>query len=50
MDIARIQYELKELLGFPVDVLTPRALPDRFREQVIREAIDFTAYISRQHR
>jgi predicted nucleotidyltransferase len=29
MDIARIQYERKELLGFPVDEFTPRALPRR---------------------
>ena len=37
-DIAKIQVELKELLGVAVDVLTPRALPDKFREQVILEA------------
>jgi hypothetical protein len=37
-DIAKIQVELKELLGVAVDVLTPRALPDKFREQVIQEA------------
>jgi predicted nucleotidyltransferase len=37
-DIAKIQVELKELLGVTVDVLTPRALPDKFREQVILEA------------
>ena len=37
-DIAKIQFELKELLGVAVDVLTPRALPVKFREQVILEA------------
>ena len=37
-DIAKIQFELKELLGVAVDVLTPKALPDKFREQVILEA------------
>ena len=37
-DIAKIQVELKELLGVAVDVLTPRALPDKFREHVIQEA------------
>jgi hypothetical protein len=37
-DIAKIQVELKELLGVAVDVFTPRALPDKFREQVIQEA------------
>ena len=38
MDIAAIQYQLKELLGIPVDVLTPRALPDHFRASVLSEA------------
>jgi len=38
MDIAAIQYELKQLLGIAVDVLTPKALPDSFRAQVIKQA------------
>lgn len=38
MDIGAIRYELKELLGVPVDVLTPRALPDSFRNRVLQEA------------
>ena len=38
MDIAAIQYELKQLLGIAVDVLTPNALPDKFRNQVIEQA------------
>lgn len=38
MDIAKIQYELAQLLNVTVDVLTPRALPDKFRDQVINEA------------
>lgn len=37
-DIGAIRYELKELLGVTVDVLTPKALPDRFREAVLKEA------------
>jgi predicted nucleotidyltransferase len=37
-DIAKIQIELKNLLGITVDVLTPCALPDKFREHVIHEA------------
>lgn len=37
-DIGAIRYELKELLGIPIDVLTPRALPDKFRQQVMKEA------------
>lgn len=38
MDIAAIQYELKQLLGISVNVLTPNALPDTFRNQVIGQA------------
>ena len=38
MDIARIQLELGRLLQVTVDVLTPRALPDKFRQQVVQEA------------
>jgi hypothetical protein len=37
-DIGAIRYKLRELLGVEVDVLTPNALPDRFREKVLREA------------
>jgi hypothetical protein len=39
LDIGAIRYELKALLGVDVDVLTPRALPDSFREQVLAEAV-----------
>jgi len=38
MDIAKIQVEVAQLLNVPVDVLTPKALPDKFRDQVMREA------------
>ena len=38
MDIAKIQVEVARLLNITVDVLTPRALPDKFRDQVISEA------------
>ena len=38
MDIAKIQVEVARLLNITVDVLTPRALPDKFRDQVINEA------------
>ncbi len=37
-DIGAIQHELSELLGVSVDVLTPRALPEHFRQQVIEQA------------
>jgi len=39
MDIAAIQVELEKLLGVKVDVLTPRALPDKFRAAVVDEAV-----------
>jgi predicted nucleotidyltransferase len=38
MDVARIQVELEKLLGVAVDVLTPKALPDKFRGAVLAEA------------
>ncbi len=38
-DIAKIQIEISKLLQVNVDVLTPKALPDKFREKVIREAM-----------
>jgi hypothetical protein len=38
-DIGAIRHELRTLLGVPVDVLTPRALPDKYRESVLAEAI-----------
>ena len=39
MDIGAIRHELRKLLGVPVDVLTPKALPDSFRTQIIAEAV-----------
>ena len=39
MDIGAIRHELKILLGLNVDVLTPRALPDSFRDQVLKEEV-----------
>ncbi len=38
-DISAIRIELRKLLGVPVDVLTPNALPDKFRAAVIAEAL-----------
>lgn len=38
-DIGAIRHELLQLLGLPVDVLTPKALPDRFRATVLAEAV-----------
>lgn len=37
-DIGAIRAELTELLGVEVDVLTPGALPDRWKQEVMREA------------
>jgi len=37
-DLGAIRYKLRNLLGVPVDVLTPGALPDKFRQAVIAEA------------
>jgi uncharacterized protein len=37
-DIGVIRHELLQLLGVPVDVLTPNALPEIFRAKVIAEA------------
>jgi len=39
LDIGAIRHELRELLGVKVDVLTPRALPDRTRDEIIAGAI-----------
>lgn len=38
-DIGAIRLELHALLGVPVDVLTPNALPDQFRLGVMSEAL-----------
>lgn len=37
-DIGAIRHELLQLLGMPVDVLTPKALPEKFRAAVLAEA------------
>lgn len=37
-DIGAIRHELLQLLGVPVDVLTPKALPEKFRSAVLSEA------------
>ena len=39
MNVAASQVELQQILGVPVDVLTPKALPDTFRSPVLSEAI-----------
>lgn len=37
-DVSAIRVELRRLLGVRVDVLTPDALPDKFRAAVLAEA------------
>ena len=39
MDVAAIQVELERLLRVSVDVLTPKALPEKFRDLVVSEAM-----------
>ena len=38
-DLGDLQVELEELLGVPVDLLTPQDLPIKFRQQDLQEAI-----------
>lgn len=38
-DIGAIRHELGSLLGVPVDVLTPNALPAKIRSAVLAEAL-----------
>lgn len=38
-DLGGLQVELEELLGVPVDLLTPGDLPPKFRDRVLAEAI-----------
>jgi predicted nucleotidyltransferase len=37
-DIAALRVELSDLLGVRVDVITPKALPERYRDAVLAEA------------
>jgi len=39
MDVAAIQIELERLLGVTVDVYTPKALPEKFRDRILAEAL-----------
>ena len=38
-DLGGLQMELEEILGVPVDVLTPGDLPAKFRDRVLAEAV-----------
>lgn len=39
LDIARIQNQLQRLLGVSVDVVTPKALPEKFRDRALAGAV-----------
>jgi|SRR5918998_2645695 predicted nucleotidyltransferase len=39
LDLGGLQVDLEEMLGVPVDVLTPGDLPAKLRDQVLQEAI-----------
>ena len=38
-DLGAIADELQSTLGVPVDLLTPRALPEKFRAAILAQAI-----------
>lgn len=38
-DIGAIRHELMQLMGISVDVLTPQALPEKFRAAVLAQAL-----------
>jgi uncharacterized protein len=38
-DVGAIRWELRKLLGIAVDVVTPRALPDSFRAEILTSAV-----------
>lgn len=39
LDLARLQLELESTVGVKVDLLTPKFLPESFREKVLAEAV-----------
>lgn len=39
LNLGALQVELEQLLGIPVDILTPGDLPVKFRDQVIKDAV-----------
>lgn len=39
LDLGGLQAELEATLGIPVDLRTPRDLPERFRAEIVREAL-----------
>lgn len=39
LNLGALQVELEQLLGIPVDILTPGDLPVKFRNHVLKEAV-----------
>lgn len=39
LDLAKLQLEIQAVVGIKVDLLTPKFLPDSFRDQVLAEAV-----------
>lgn len=39
LDLAKLQLEIQAAVGIKVDLLTPKFLPDSFRDQVLAEAV-----------
>ncbi len=39
LDVAKLQLCLEKKLGIHVDVVTPKALPESFRDQILKNAI-----------
>jgi predicted nucleotidyltransferase len=38
-DVGAIRWKLRDLLGISVDVVSPRSLPDSFRDEVLATAV-----------
>jgi uncharacterized protein len=38
-DVGAIRWKLRDLLGISVDVISPRSLPDSFRDEVLATAV-----------
>jgi uncharacterized protein len=38
-DVGAIRWKLRDLLGVPVDVVSPRSLPESFRDEVLATAM-----------
>lgn len=39
LNLGALQVELEQLLGIPVDILTPGDLPEKFRNHILKEAV-----------